>query len=164
MPYYMELYSNQSLIALCGFPLCLMLPSIISDYLKLGKSSSRQSVINTVSCGLNIQLVVCILFSGFSVANFFIWNFEFTHRLEAYADKLWIGSLFLLLILGFCQAQINTSVLSLSAVFPTQYGQAVQLGQSFSMVLAASANFLIVYFLFAFKVPLDKIENVEGVF
>lgn len=32
------------------------------------------------------------------------------------------------------------------------------------MLFAAAINFLIVYFLFAFKKPLDKIENAEGVF
>lgn len=42
LPYYMELYSSRHLLILCGFPLCLMLPSIFNDFLKLSKSNERQ--------------------------------------------------------------------------------------------------------------------------
>jgi hypothetical protein len=51
----------------------------------------------------------------------------------------------------------------MAAIFPGSYGKANQLGQSVAMVVAALANWVIVYFLFAYNMPLDKIENTEGV-
>ena len=106
----------------------------------------------------------------FSVANFTVGYFDdhqnnsWICRLAEYVDQFWIGSLFFLLVLGFCQASINSNVSKLAAIFPTSNNKAMQLGQSASMIAAAAANFLIVYYLFAFRKPLDKIENTEGVF
>ena len=124
MPFYTqstEKYSN-----LIVFPLCIFLPTILSDYsVLLSWPNMKISFTSKVKYALSVQLFTVLLFSLFS------------QPVKAgLSIHFWIASLITLLIIGFCQATLVTSMSSLASVFPSKYTSALMFGGSFGMLVA----------------------------